>query len=307
MPNPIYMIDASSLKKSSCLLRLQRNNILGLRLKALHSYKMAYGTAFHKFLQHWYNGEGFDAAWAAARDYYAPHTTNLPEEAFHTGSHLERAVKLYADTFPEGGDMLVPRRSQDGKAMQEWKFSFPWHKGSNFELALCGTIDMLASYAGQEPIVDHKTSSSFQKDSYFQTYELDIQTMLYSYVCKEFLGFSHYPPVLINGLFLKRPTAKAEKAGYFDGAEFRRSNLISYSDAQMANFVGWLEQKKQDIITFLESGVSRWPADFAACKQSFSLCDYWQLCRQGSDQEVEEAIIEQNYNKSPYNPLAFQD
>jgi hypothetical protein len=267
---------------------------------------MAYGTAFHKFLQDYYNGVEPELAVQKAVDYYTPHSLNLPEDAWHTGAHLVKAITTYQQTYPRGGDGVEVSLSTDGKPLTEQKFSIPFWNNDTHEIILSGTIDLIGSYYGTMCLLDHKTTSSapaFAR-SFFESYDIDIQTMFYSWVTKNYLGFNHYPPVIINGIFLKRATQKAAKMDLFDGVHLERSGLIAYNDDQMAVFETWVLAKLDGLKAML-TGVARPTPEFAACKQSFGLCEFWKLCR--ADRSLTNDLIDMNYTKTKYDPALFQD
>lgn len=292
-------LDASALKESSCPLRLQRIILHGLQKEGQVYYKLAYGTAFHKFLQNWYCNKPLEECLEIATDYYLPFLQQLQEEDFHTLSHLRASLQHYAKIYPRESDGIVPMGVEE-------KFSWPCREGSWYRIVLSGTVDLPATFHGIKCIIDHKTSGTYQIESYFKEYSLSIQGMFYVLMDKVITGRDYYLPLVINGLFLKKPTIAATKLGQWDGVKLQRSNIIEYSPAQMEFFKDWLEKKINEIVLLLESfGNEDWPYELSACQQKFGLCKFFDLC--ATDKEFRAMKIKNSFVKSHYNPLQFQD
>src|SRR5438552_521634 len=96
----ILFVDASLLNQSDCWRKIYYQLILGRVPKdSVEDFKMAYGTAFHKFLSARFNGKSFKECLAVAEGYYSPFNDNLPEGEFRTLSHLIKSCRAYVETY----------------------------------------------------------------------------------------------------------------------------------------------------------------------------------------------------------------
>lgn len=302
----IIYIDASSLKESGCLRKFYWSSIKGYSSgKESSDTKIQYGSAIHLGLESWYKGEEVKDCVVRAIKHYEPFTENLSEKDFRTVDHLYRTLTGYFRQYPREGDNIVPL----SKEHIELKFSIPFWQNDEYVIVLCGTIDMKATYAGMKIIVDHKSTSANNAEFYFSDYDLNIQVMFYSWLDKQISGESSYLPVLVNGIFIKKPTIKAQEKGEFDGVTFQRSTVITFSNEQMAQFEYWLNSKISYIIQGLENGDTdnyfHYSFDLAFCKTPFGVCKYFNVCR--VPMELQAASIEANYKIEEYNPLKWRE
>lgn len=342
-------IDASALKNSACFRRLwwtivecykldfkdeleivlepisHPDNPATRKINRL-DYKMAFGTAFHIFLENYYKLKPIEECANLAIEYYQPYNDNLypsPRE-FRTNTHLLNCIKKYKEHYPRqrdgekfllGPDDFQPHIDKLGNPKIEYKFAIPFWGNDKYDLFISGTIDMIAEYCGiKELLIDHKTNApkSFEDkaiDSFFAPYSFDIQTMLYSKVYKELNDLDYYPQVMINGIFLKYATAAASKEGIFDGVLFKRSTNFQYTNEQMRWFDGYLARKLSLLISYLDGRQGEnLPEDnfeMSACKM-YGLCPYFKACST-EDKNFQSIILQTQYVRHHYNPLKFRE
>lgn len=319
-------IDASSLKHISCFRKFYRMVVKGYKTK--DSYKsdvpMAYGSAIHKFLEGYYNCLPMTKCVDMATEYYKPYSENVgysPRE-FRYNNNLINCCKEYQKQYPrlknETDDIIThhndfqPHLNEKDKKTVEYKFAITIYENDNYILVLTGTVDLVCSYAGIDILlVDHKSSSSSAEysDNFFDDYVLDIQTMLYSKVYKESLKLDYYPMVLINGIFVSKPTQKAEKEGIFDGVEFKRSAPISYSAEQMETFNTWYDITVAGIINQLNNNFKEAENiyNLTQCKAGYNnshKCQYFDVCK--LPKKFHAGALESNFFVKIYNPLEFR-
>jgi len=318
------MIDASSLKHISCFRKFYRMVVKGYRAKDVYKgdYKMAYGSAIHKFLEAYYACKPMVDCIKAATDLYRPFNDSIkysPRE-FRYNENLVKTCLEYRKHFTRLGTVennniqipdsdFQPHVDVKDKQTIEYKFAITLHETDDYILVLTGTVDLVCSYAGIDILlVDHKSTatSTEYSDDFFSNYALDIQTMLYSKVYKESLKLGYYPMILINGIFISKPTKEAEKENVFDGVEFKRSSPISYSNEQMGQFNFWFSKKIAEIINYLESNFFGAEADFnlSFCKNGFSTCQFFDVCK--LPLRFHQASLENNFVVKQYNPLEFR-
>jgi hypothetical protein len=307
--------DASSLKDSSCFRKFWRIVVEGWRRKGelKGNHPMAFGSAIHKYLETVYKGGTHKAGLQAAFDYYKPWqaTLNMTPYEFRTVGNLLKICDRYPTRFLGGKEFdeikldFVPQKDKDGKPLVEYRFQIKIWENDKYVLYLCGTIDLVCEYQGYSNlIVDHKSSASrVEREKFFNDYDWNIQTMLYSKVWREATGLDYYPPVMINGIFVKKPTLKAEKDGIFDGVEFDRSAIITYDDERMERFTTWLNSRIKTIIYYLETPSDN-PTenyDMAACWG----CSFFNVCKLPTRFHL--GALEQGWERVTYNPLHFRD
>jgi len=316
-------IDASALKNSSCFRNLWYTVVMGYQTHSDKEHKLAFGSAIHIFLEDLYKGIAIKPAIERAVAYYKPYndTLDLTVFEFRTTNNLIKICKEYIRNFSAngfGGEVLTwndqfdfkPHVGKDGKPLVEYKFAIPIWANDYIDLMLSGTIDLVSRYNTiPHLLVDHKTSAMKIDEKFFAAYDWDIQPMLYCKVWKEANKLDYYPPFMINGIGCKKPTAKAEKDGKFDGVEFKRSGLIQYTDNQMTQFDIWLGRQVQKLIANLMLwGKNYEPSkdyNMAACKSIYGQCKFFSICKLPLN--MQQQRIETAYNIHHYNPLAFRD
>lgn len=310
---PIYF-DASALKDSSCFKKFWLHVVESWKpIGGGHGdYRMAFGSAIHKFNENHYKGGDRKRGMQQALDYYTPWNTNLniTQWEFRTSSNLLKICQKYHDRFANDPSDFKPLIDKDGKKQVEYKFQIKIWENEKYILYLCGTIDLICSYEGYPILlVDHKSTSSKNDQYFFKDYDWNIQTMLYSKVWREANNLDYYPPVLINGIFCKKPTKKAMDDGIFDGVEFDRSAPIQYDDDRMARFTEWINSRIKSIIYYLqnEGNPNINPLenyDMSACRK-FGLCEYFDVCKLPT--EMQRGALEGGFEIHKYNPLRFRD
>lgn len=302
-------IDASSLKQISCWRKFYRNSILGLVHKDTikSDYKMAFGSAFHIFIKNFYSGVPLKESIKEAEEYYAVYNEQIPETEWRTSYHLVSSCLHYANTFPDRNlDELKFDKNSEGVTLAEQTFAVPHWQNSNYVMILCGTIDGYGSWGGEKCIIDNKTTAD-QTDFYFFQYEWEIQMMFYSYMDNMIhRRGDKYLPVVINGIFLKKPTQKAAKEDIFDGCKIGRSGLISFTVEQMQEFEVWLFSNLTKVKIALENNLETLENSYnmAACKEMYgSFCKYFQICK--ASPSLQKQVLENYYVTKPYEPLLF--
>lgn len=320
---PIIFLDASALKESDCLRRLIYIIHYGFNKFGSNkflNYKAGYGSAFHRALEYWYKlpqevrhnkQEAHPHQLKAielAVNYYEPFTRYVPAEnvrEFRTQDHLINSILAYFERYTGTADLIEPI-----SLLQETKFDIPYYGCAEFELHLTGTIDLIASFMGQEIFVDHKTTSAWgaPKD-YFNEYKLSVQMMFYSWILQKLVG--RRLPCMINGVFLKKQGAKSIR---FDGANLERSPLITFTDEQMMEFDEWVITKIDRIVEWLgdyfcsekvEGAFPKPPPNFPSCTGGkFSNCAYFHAC--SLTPELQDSVL-RTWEQYRYNPLTFSE
>lgn len=309
-------VDASSLKSDSLcdrryLLHIIRGYVRGLRAE---NYKAGYGVAFHTFLELYYSKPAAERskhlvectqAALSSFERYLPYIPQDSIKEFRSPLHLLNACQSYHQHWGRG-DYITAIPVDDNEHLLERKFCVPWFEDETLVIYLTGTIDMVGEVFGKLAIIDHKSTAAYDPQVFFSEFELNIQTMFYVLMFRRLSKMDRYLPIMINGIFIKKPTAKAEKDGQFDGARFVRSNLIEYSDDRMEEFERYLDWQMNKILT-----LARMPAETfgqinpAACHGKFSTCSYYELCSMPLHKQKD--MLESIYRVEAYSPLNFND
>lgn len=312
--------DASLLKDSSCFRRIWWRTVGGYRpgnsLRA-DNYKAGFANAVHYFMQDWYLGMSPKDAVIRGMKYYEQFNDkiNWTDFEFRSTANFLKICLAYAKQYKDRTeDFQILQNMQDQKII-EYKFSIPIWENEKYRLILAGTVDLVCAYQGYPILlVDHKLDSmSKTEKSFFRQFDMDIQTMMYSKVYKDKLGLEEYPPVMINGIFCKKPTKKSQDAGLYDGVVFERSPIIQYSKEDMDGFEDWLTNKINVLCFWLEKITkenlkpSQMPVhERAACKINFGgLCEYFDVCK--LPPMFHEAKLNGSFKDEKYNPLTFRD
>lgn len=310
----IIFVDASSLKDTGCFRKFYWTSIKGYKPKTenlVYDIKIEYGSAYHKFLENWYKGRPIQDCVESAATYYdkilSHSSIRLDNEyEFRTMAHLLNSIRQYGETYARDFDGLVA-------TAVEQKFAFPFWRNDKVTIFLAGTIDLIGTYHGIPIIADHKTTASYVVKNYFEPYELGIQPMFYSWVWNHLNNEGDkFRSVLINGIFIKKPTQKATSNGQFDGVKFERSKPLDYSVEQMKMFETWFNNKLGHIKSIfnyedisLMSVEEEFETDFdlAFCKTPFGLCKFFNVCK--APPSTQKLILNHNFVETKYNPLAF--
>lgn len=214
-----------------------------------------------------------------------PDWTNLlDDESLYSKLALARAVVWYFDHYSSDQLEVI---SVDGKPAVELSFIFPLDLYSPWgeQYFLSGHLDMVASYAGEVYVVDHKTTKSTLGSYYFDRYTPDIQMSLYTLAAQVIF---HTPAkgVLINGVQTMAT-----------GTRFVRG-FATRTDEQLQEFLGLVH----GLIRRAEHLALRsdWPMNQAACFN----CRYRPICSKSPC--VRQTWLEGDFIKSFWNPLEIR-
>jgi hypothetical protein len=328
----IIYLDASTLKSSACMKYLYLHNIKGLKSRATgkNDFKMHYGTAVHAALgspfnevtgphKHgYYSGESIRSCLEKALNLYRPYEEDAlmsKWSSWQHSEHLRQTLTLYFELNHLGADGIEPLKDSKGNAILEQKFAIPVWSNDNYEIALSGIIDMRCLYFGQHVIMDHKTHGVTFFDGadpvkkFFNQYKMDVQTMFYVWIDKMANKRQDYLPIVINGIFLKKPTEKALKQRIFDGAIIERSRAIQYDEGQMRRFELWIERKLSTICSHLNSPnpeESFFADDERSVCSNYGGCKFFNTCELG-DLISQRMSLDTEFDSVEYNPLLWRD
>lgn len=187
----------------------------------------------------------------------------------------------------------------------EINFKIPYYEDDIIKVYLCGTIDRIGKFTnGCYCIRDWKTTSSWE-EGYFTQYELSRQLRLYTLAVK-LMGQMHPDSVIgqvgltefrtaIDGIFLR---ANANETNV------QMSDTFYYNEKDLAEFRKTLDDKILEISNavrtqyFPKQGILT-----GACEKKFSRCLYWAVCK--SNDEIAQVLLNRDFKRAPFNPLAY--
>jgi len=288
----ILRIDASAYKESACDLKFYYTTVRGLRSSYMN-HKMEYGTAYHKALETFYETGDRAEAMNEGLTHYSNPEIIIPDSDWRTAGHLANCLTQYFDTYQDVDGLKVEKH--EGKALLEMKFGFPFYTNGFIDVIICGTIDFIGTYFGQNVICDHKSTAITGVDRYLDTYRMSTQIMLYTLVMRKLFPDRNYQAV-INGIFLSR-TGKNK---------FQRSAILDYSAEKLAYFEQHLTQTIVKFVELLTKNIKEdknyFLPNFNCCETKFGMCKFVKICNAG---DFGEAVIENDFYTKLYNPLNF--
>lgn len=307
-------LDSSLLKETDCDAKV--NFIHNKGLFTIHNhYKMAYGTAYHKFLKGYYQNKPFGETSLEAFQFYTSNCLQVPASDFRTIDHLIQAIPAYARYYPKNSDRLKAKTAIDkeGKTVYAVELPFAWpyyvDKNLGIEVILTGTIDFDGYEGNEEVFVDHKVTAIWDTEKFLDGFDLDPQPAFYSYCAKRMGLKTGFQPVIINAIFIKKPVEKPRKVPSdpafqtsYTGVGFKRSPRIEFTDERMDKFEKFLEHRVERLVKDFKDNF--WEENHTRCKTPYGACDFANICRA---KDLYKEMIINSYQKRVYEPLKFQD
>lgn len=300
----IIRINASALRKASCMLRFKRTVIDGYR-KELNDVAVEFGSAIHVFPRIMFEtGGDFGAAMHAARKYFehAKYNVNVKKKYLNT-AYLFQVLPALWQWHQDKNDYDV-LQTADGKPSVEITFSNKYFEDDNYIVYLEGTIDMLGKFKGQYgayAIGDWKSTSSWSWLDYLTSYELSTQLRFYLFNLHlhvennpdSFLAAITKLPigVFINGIFLNG----ADKYG------FERSPIYFIKSEELQEFKGLLDSFIKRLLASMNDD-SREGLINGSCYGAFGKCEFFSVCNQPGN-VAREHVLKSNFKQAEYTPL----
>lgn len=307
------LLDASALRESACMLRVVRKIVNGYT-NAVNSADIEFGSAFHLYRKIAAEGKGNEitqlVALKEALEYYAKAPKYFKErKQFLTAAYLTTVCREYEAVYPFASDDFRPVVTDDGKSLVEIRIALPYYISpcGKVEVLLCGTIDEICMHRtlGFYCIKDYKTTSLWDKDKYFASYEMSTQLMFYKLLVGKFAKL--YPDSIIGKIY-----AGGNILAFIDGVflksgdkvEFARSSPYPYKPKRMAEFETLVHSKVLELVDcvlgvkpLLREGLIN-----GACEKVYGPCDFMQVCA-CEDDDMRQDILNNNFIVRSYNPM----
>ncbi len=309
------MADASAFKESSCLKRMFNTVVEGYKTKT-NSVAIEFGVAFHKFREMTRaDPSKFGEALLAAKKYFeeTPMYVEKKKE-YLTSNFLFQTCTSY---YTKYSNDRFKTRVHKGHPLLELGFSFPYYIDDEIEILMAGTIDEIGSYSddGLDCVMDAKSSGLWDVEDFFKGFKLSPQMIFYRWAIRQFAKAfpdswvssidSNNVGCVIDGVFY---------AGKDAPVQLVRSNVMLFPEHLLTEFEQLLALKVKELIdhvkVWLHSGKKIVPMKYGmlngACETVYGKCKFFNACS-APDLETEQMLLENNYIKKFYNPLAWRD
>lgn len=309
--------DASSLTKSSCLLRWKRIVIDGITEREKYNDTF-YGSAFHKFVASMYETNGdFSVSIKAAVEVFNRHNT-VRKGKYHLDQvHLQKTCIDYWQHFQSKDDFEI--FSINGKPAVEVDFHILYYEDDQYQVYLDGTIDKLGKFKNGMPAFgDYKTHSLFSAvtkagntryvdeniKTFMKQFELSVQLNFYYFILKweslnhptSALGsiFNGKFGAFIDGVFLSTK----------DPTKFIRSDVITNFNYEEFKYLVDLRVKQLIQLTTAVEYTTRDGLINGACVDGKYTCPFHGVCN-CTDEVARKMMLQNNFITKPFNPLEY--
>lgn len=319
------IIDASSLKNSSCRLRFFNDVFIGYRGSGGLDGVMFFGSAFHHFRATYRTTNDWNKAYADGLTYFKnPSAPVSCRKKFLNAQFLSECMIKYEEVFDVHKERLVPVIDKSGDTLVEprTRFALPFIITEDIDILIAGTMDEMAYQhaSGYTPagyrIVDCKTSGTWKIRDYMASYRLSPQLLMYRFAIKQYaklqpdsiwadIDNSPTTAGLIEGVFYK-----GDDEGGKTGVNITRSDAIFFKPEMLFEFEVLLRRQCEKLIDDIR--VYKMTGNVPireglindSCSTKFGPCGYSEVCC-AVDDEARESILEQQFIRKFYNPLAF--
>lgn len=273
------------------------------------SVDLVFGSALHKFAEHWHKtGDNVMAQHEAIKFYNGVEKYTNAKNKHKNVPLLIEACNAYERAWLVKRELKSVKIVEDnGKPLVEYKFSIPYYSTDEFDIVLCGTIDQITCVDGRTYIInDIKTSTAYDRETYLNSYGMSSQLMIYrmalEWHAREF-------PDSIYATMLKG-TIGCRILGVFCGAnknvEVELSDIYWYPDSLVEEAKKVIKQKVDILIDHIKSGTRPLKEGIitGAC-YDFKRCPYFNACNSRTDREMDNTLESQMVKKH-YDPMLFR-
>lgn len=216
-------------------------------------------------------------------DLNRPWTSVYPEK---TRGTLLRTIVWYLDKFKD--DPLKTVILANGKPAVELSFRFDTGLTNSLGEAfwLCGHLDQLAEWNGEDFIIDAKTTKYALDDNYFAQYYPNNQVSVYTIagtitLSKEIAG------LIIDGCQVQ-----------VNGSRFRRRQ-ITHSSAILQEWLQDFQIKLHQAESYARGDY--WPMNRKACGFGNNQCMFREVC--STEPAMREDVLNSQFKKRTWDPL----
>lgn len=294
--NVQYAWDSTSLGwYKECPRKYQYSMIQGYRTRD-ESVHLKFGIIYHSALEvydHWRaEGQDFVASQRAAVRYVLEQTWDVetgkpwaPDHASKSRETLVRSVIWYLEHFK-----LDPAKTvilANGKPAVELSFKLdsgiPSPNGEDY--LLCGHIDRIVEFSGDQFVMDRKTSGSSLTPTFYRQFEPHNQMSLYTLASQVIFNSP------TKGVIIDAVRVAVGFSEYGRGPTYRTETQL----------VEWLHDTKGWLLDAERSAVEGyWRMNDTSCTK-YGGCPFQKICSKSP--EVREIFLESDFVRNPWNPL----
>ncbi len=212
---------------------------------------------------------------------------DLPSEdkaSLKNRENLIRTIVWYLDKFKDDPAKTVLR---DGKPLVELHFQFEIDDGIAFNIpySLCGYLDRIVEFQGQQFVMDRKTTTQTLGSYYFDQFDPDNQMSLYTVASQ--VAF-HTP---VKGVIVDAAQIAVGFSRFVRSFVFKTSDQI---EEWLKDLKFWLRQAKR----YAEANY--WPQNDKSCHK-YGGCPFREICSKSPS--VRDKFLESAFERHPWNPL----
>lgn len=250
------------------------------------SVHLTFGILYHEALELYdrFAADGWEHEAALLEVVRVALTNSFGWESDHTKNRetLIRSIIWYLEQFGEE-DPAHTIILANGKPAVELSFRLEFGK----DMILCGHLDRVAEYNGDNYIIDRKTTGSTVGSYYFDRYEPDTQMSLYTLAAKIVYGTP------VKGVLIDAAQIAVGFTRFARGYTFR-------TDAQLTE---WLDSAKWWVAQVPAMRKADWPMNESSC-QKYGGCIYRGVCSKSP--QVRQRFLDSDFEKVDYNPLKIR-
>jgi len=280
-----YAWDSTSLGQlKECPQKYYLSMVRGLRGGAA-SIHLEFGILYHKALENYDKLRAHGVTHTTAEEIVVKELLVVTygwefDHNLKTRETLIRTVVWYLEQFGDN-DPATTVVLNSGVPAVELSFRLQ----VDDELVLCGHLDRVVEFQGQNYVMDRKTSNSTISSYYFDQFSPDNQMSLYT-LAGSIIYDNPVKGVIIDAAQIAVGFSRFERA------------MVYRTDTQTTE---WLRDTK----LFIEqsrrySDLNYWPRNDKSCHK-YGGCPFRQIC--ASDPRVRETFISSNFSVVPWNPL----
>jgi hypothetical protein len=268
----------------TCPRKYQLKKIEGWVPKGGGSVHPTFGIHYHKALENYdeFRAKGLDHDESLLWVLHFLFTATHGWESDHSAKNREtlfRSVVWYLEGYKD--DTAKTLILSDGSPAVELSFQFateyPADDGTPF--CLNGRLDRIVDFGGDNFIIDRKTTGSTLSSYYFDQYNPDNQSTLYTVASQIVYG------MLVKGVMIDAAQIAVGFTRFERGLTLRSAGQL---DEWMVDFSFWMETNRR----YAEQNY--WPMNETACG-NYGGCEFRGIC--SKDPSVREIYLKTDFEK----------
>ncbi len=264
-----------------------------------------FGTAFHlgrKLLA--LTGDSITSYARATRYFRTTPMIVKPKKGWMDAALLQDTLEGYENNYAEDVFTLV-RNPADNKPLVELQFAYPYRVEDDIEVLIVGTMDEVCHHALSDTYVikDYKTTSTWSRNEYLESYALSSQLMFYKFALE---SYGKLFPDSIIGKVCERPVGCVID-GIFLGASkppaYERSRVFYYPPDQMEESQALLSETIDKLIDLVRNPkkARREGMMNGCCEKVYGKCQYFGVCCE-TREDSREFRLNEDFIRVPYDP-----